>query len=286
MISFALFVLAFLLLVYFGLAGATYAVLWRNSATFAAFKNQPAPATARQLRLEIGSSLMTIVTWTVLACGVYWLSERNVGQIYRELTLSGVPYFIASFFVVQFLHETYFYWTHRAYHSGGGKGLLWAAHRFHHRFGNPTPFAALAFHPVEGVVHGLFMTGFGLLVPVHVAMVFYYAFFMMLVNVAGHMGHEFWPTGLHRHPVWKHLNTPTHHNLHHTNPRYGFGIYYNFWDTLMGTNDPAYEAEYNQVKERTNAFWAARRSPQAASKASHQAATTDSANAASVPKDG
>lgn len=286
MMTFALFVLGFLLAVYFGLAGTTYAVLWRNTDTFAAFKNQPVPATTRQLRLEIGSSLVTIALWTLLACGVYWLHLRGIGQIYRELSWSGAPYFVASFFLVQFLHETYFYWTHRAYHANGNKGPLWAAHRFHHRFGNPTPFAALAFHPVEGLLHGVYMTGFGLLVPVHGVMVFFYAFFMMLVNVAGHMGHEFWPTGLHRHPLWRHLNTPTHHNLHHTNPRYGFGIYYNFWDTLMGTNDPAYEAKYDQLKARTNAFWAARRSAQAASSASRQAATTASAEAESVAKKG
>jgi sterol desaturase/sphingolipid hydroxylase (fatty acid hydroxylase superfamily) len=46
------------------------------------------------------------------------------------------------------------------------------------------------------------------------------------------------------------LTTPTHHAMHHEKMRGNYGIYFNFWDRLMGTSHPHYEACFLEVTTR------------------------------------
>jgi lathosterol oxidase len=43
------------------------------------------------------------------------------------------------------------------------------------------------------------------------------------------------------------LNTPTNHVMHHESMRGNYGLYFNFWDRLMGTNHKDYEERFRQV---------------------------------------
>ncbi len=40
------------------------------------------------------------------------------------------------------------------------------------------------------------------------------------------------------------LTTTTHHDLHHADRRWNFGLYFTFWDRLMGTEHPDYHARF------------------------------------------
>ena len=46
------------------------------------------------------------------------------------------------------------------------------------------------------------------------------------------------------------MNTSTHHNIHHSDVRWNYGKCCNGWDTLMGTNHPAYAERFDLVKAR------------------------------------
>jgi sterol desaturase/sphingolipid hydroxylase (fatty acid hydroxylase superfamily) len=35
--------------------------------------------------------------------------------------------------------------------------------------------------------------------------------------------------------------------MHHRYVHYNYGLYFNFWDRVMGTNHPRYEQEYDRV---------------------------------------
>jgi sterol desaturase/sphingolipid hydroxylase (fatty acid hydroxylase superfamily) len=48
-------------------------------------------------------------------------------------------------------------------------------------------------------------------------------------------------------PLKYFLNTPTHHAMHHEKMRGNYGIYFNFWDRLMGTNHPHYEVRFLEI---------------------------------------
>ena len=47
------------------------------------------------------------------------------------------------------------------------------------------------------------------------------------------------------------LNTPTAHTMHHEHIRGNYGLYFNIWDRLMGTNHAEYEERYRQVTSHT-----------------------------------
>jgi sterol desaturase/sphingolipid hydroxylase (fatty acid hydroxylase superfamily) len=69
-------------------------------------------------------------------------------------------------------------------------------------------------------------------------------------NILGHTGYEIYPRWLMKTPLKFFLNTPTHHTMHHEKMRGNYGIYFNFWDRLMGTNHPHYEARFLEVTTR------------------------------------
>ncbi len=58
-------------------------------------------------------------------------------------------------------------------------------------------------------------------------------------NVLGHCGYEIFPRWFHRSRLGAFLNTPTHYAMNHECVRANFGIYFNLWDRLLGTNHPA-----------------------------------------------
>jgi hypothetical protein len=43
------------------------------------------------------------------------------------------------------------------------------------------------------------------------------------------------------------LNTSTHHAMHHEAFRANYGLYFNIWDRLLGTNHPQYEQRFAAV---------------------------------------
>jgi sterol desaturase/sphingolipid hydroxylase (fatty acid hydroxylase superfamily) len=43
------------------------------------------------------------------------------------------------------------------------------------------------------------------------------------------------------------INSVTHHAQHHEKFRANYGLYFNVWDRLMGTNHPDYQARFEQA---------------------------------------
>ena len=50
------------------------------------------------------------------------------------------------------------------------------------------------------------------------------------------------------------INTATNHVQHHEKPRGNYGLYFNVWDRLMGTNHRDYEARFREVMGRIAAY--------------------------------
>ena len=73
----------------------------------------------------------------------------------------------------------------------------------------------------------------------------------IVFNVSGHTGYEYFPSWLMKSWLGKILNTPTNHVQHHEKMRGNYGLYFNYWDRLMGTNHPDYEARFHEVTTRS-----------------------------------
>ena len=63
-----------------------------------------------------------------------------------------------------FIHDTYFYWMHRAIHH---PSLFKRIHYSHHKSTNPSPLAAYTFSLIEGVLEGMIAPIIVVSIPMH-----------------------------------------------------------------------------------------------------------------------
>lgn len=201
---------------------------------------QKYPKTARILQ-EIGDSAITAMVFACIGVGLYWIKSMGFTRIYTDVHQFGWVYLLFSFFLLTIIHDTYFYWIHRLMHHPRWFKVL---HRVHHKSTNPTPWASLAFHPLEAIVEIGIVPLAVFIIPVHPIAMLLFATWSLIWNVVGHLGFELFPQGFVHHPIFRWFNTSTHHNMHHQKSNCNYGLYYNFWDTVMGTNHQAYRTKH------------------------------------------
>lgn len=178
---------------------------------------------------------------------LYSNSIRPLTTFYTHIPLFGWPYFILAFPLMLFMHDTYFYWAHRAMHH---PKLFKTIHLVHHKSSNPSPWAAYAFHPLEAIIESLIFVIFLFTIPVHSIHLTSFFVLSLLYNVYGHLGFELYPKGFNKHWLGKWLNTSISHNQHHQYFKGNYGLYFTFWDRLMGTLRKDYDKTYEAIKNR------------------------------------
>jgi lathosterol oxidase len=203
---------------------------------------------AQRIKSEISHSAMACAIFASMAFGVYALRQMGYGPLYFDIAERGWGYFFFTIALMIVAHDTYFYWTHRLMHH---PRLFKVFHLVHHQSTNPTPFTAFSFHPLESIVEFGIIPIIALLIPIHTGALLVFTAWSMVFNIMGHTGYEFSPSGFTRHWFFKWFNTPTHHNMHHHRSGYNYSLYFNFWDRVMGTNHPEYDAYFENIKART-----------------------------------
>lgn len=230
-------------------AGVLYLIfyVWKRRDWFR-FKIQQKFPKDKDIWREVGYSLLSMSIFAGVGLGIHLLHRAGYTQIYRDFSEHSFAYF--AFTVVAFIvgHDAYFYWTHRLMHH---KKLYPYVHLIHHKSHNPTPWAAFAFHPLEAVVEVGIVPIMVFLMPIHPLTILVWVLYMTSMNVLGHLGFELFPDGFASGKITKWHNTSTHHNMHHKFTTSNYGLYFNFWDRVMGTNHARYESEYDVVRERT-----------------------------------
>ncbi len=200
------------------------------------------------IRREFGYSILTVLIASVIGAATISAAFQGWTRMYFRVSDHGRGWFVASIFLSILIHDTYFYWTHRLMHLPRFFPLF---HRIHHLSNNPSPWAAYAFGPAEAVVQGAIFPLMVMILPLHPVAFGLFTFWQIFINVVGHTGFEFHPKWLMRTPLRFVLNTPTHHVLHHEKMRGNYGLNFNLWDRLMGTNHPDYESRFREVTSRS-----------------------------------
>ena len=137
---------------------------------------------------EIGFSVLTIFVMAFIPAMVLGTpSIAKYTKFYYDINQHSRLWFFLAFPIMAFMHDTYFYWTHRIMHL---KLFFPTFHKIHHLSTNPTPWAAFSFHPLEAIVEAGILPVIVFLIPVHPAAIFIFLFFMTLMNVLGHLGYE------------------------------------------------------------------------------------------------
>jgi sterol desaturase/sphingolipid hydroxylase (fatty acid hydroxylase superfamily) len=204
----------------------------RRNETNEEMRIQERRPTFADIRRELKDSFYSLVLFSAYSVFLYDAYQAGHTAIYLRPNQYPLWWIPVSFFCAMFLHDTYFYFTHRLMHT---RGLFRICHTRHHKSLTPTPWAILSFQPLETVFQFGFFALLIMFVPLHPITLVVYLLYDELVNAAGHCGHEFIPEELQHHWLLKYSNAVTHHDLHHSKVRCNYGHYFNFWDRVMGT---------------------------------------------------
>ena len=228
-----------------GLLFLFFYILKRRS--FLNRKIQHAFPKAKEISFEIKHSLYTSFIFGLVGAGIFGMYKIGITRIYTDTSQLGAVWFALSVILLIFIHDTWFYWIHRLMHH---RKLYRLIHLVHHRSHNPTPWAALSFHPLEAVLEIAFLPAIVMLVPLHPIAIILFSTIALVVNIIGHLGYELMPAWFVRHPLLRWVNTSTHHNLHHKHANKNYGLYFNIWDRLMDTNHLHYEDIFEETTTR------------------------------------
>ncbi len=182
----------------------------------------------RQMRRELLWSLAS-------AAGVVAWGWQNLGwtRIYTDVSAYPLWYLPLSVFLYLFVHDTWFYWTHRWMHQPRWFRI---AHAVHHDSRPPTAWAAMSFHPIEALTGAVVIPALVFAIPIHVGALALVLGIMTLMGVTNHMGWEVFPRMMWRGPLGAWLITASHHQRHHEQYGCNYGLYFRFWDRLCGTD--------------------------------------------------
>ncbi len=222
-------------------ATTMFVVGWLLKKTIWGYRQiQPRLADSSDYRREFFASLRTCAVFVVAGVGISFGIRTGFLQ---EVQISlGLWRDVATFAAIIVAHDAYFYWTHRAMHH---PRLFKRFHRLHHRSVTPTPFAAYAFDVPEAIVMVAFMPLWLFFVPTAATVISGFLAFMIIRNVMGHAGLELHARWWLNTPLTSWINTTTHHDLHHCGGfNRNYGLYFTWWDRMMGTEHEDYGKEF------------------------------------------
>ena len=226
--------------------------IWRRArhASSGLRKIQPKTPDRTQIRRELIRSVLAFAIFTAVGFVTLLLVFNHVippTKIYGNIHQYSLLYFFFSIGALIIWHDTYFYWAHRLMHD---KRVFHFTHRVHHLSTNPNPLSAYAFNSVESVIEALGITAFIFVMPINVWALFIFYFVAAAVTVYGHIGVELYPTYWAKHSIGRWINTAVAHDFHHQTAKHNYGIYFLFWDRLMGTLDQDYESRFECFARR------------------------------------
>jgi lathosterol oxidase len=181
-----------------------------------------------QVRQEILSATWSLFVMAALSVPIWLLEVRGYSRLYTDVADYGLAYFFASILAFLLFTDTCIYWIHRWFHH---PALYPYVHKEHHKWKVPTPYASIAFHPVDGWSQALPYHLFVMLFPMQRHL--YLALFVFV---------QIWTVSIHDQVYFTNhtalepfVNGADHHTEHHLKFNYNYGQFFTFWDKLMGT---------------------------------------------------
>lgn len=217
---------------YFLVAGGAYWLFYvfsnESSIQQAKFKSP----SWKSIKQDIALSIIATLASACCAALVMTVYDSGATRLYNSVDEWGTWYLIASFFGLILLQDTCYYFFHRGFHHP----LLFDwLHRGHHRSKYPTPWTSFALDFPEALIQGMFLVAVVFTIPLHVWVLALCLITMTVWAVINHLGFELFPNFPH-HWLGKWFISAEHHSVHHLNYSKHYGLYFTFWDRLLGTN--------------------------------------------------
>eukprot|EP00891_Asterochloris_glomerata_P006347 jgi/Astpho2/6347/e_gw1.00091.33.1_t len=189
---------------------------------------------------QIKVSMWAMPMYSILPAVTEWVVEQGWTRSYTRIGEVGSLKYLTLFAVYMCCVEYFVYWSHRSLHDIRlGYRLL---HNIHHKYNKEhtlSPFAGLAFHPLDGIIQALPYCWMLFVVPMH------FLTFELLLFATG-----IWTTNIHDCLDGKlePIMGAGYHTIHHTTYRHNYGHYFIYADWLHGTlvSPDQYEQEQKQ----------------------------------------
>eukprot|EP00192_Tetraselmis_astigmatica_P011139 CAMPEP_0117655166 /NCGR_PEP_ID=MMETSP0804-20121206/4135_1 /TAXON_ID=1074897 /ORGANISM="Tetraselmis astigmatica, Strain CCMP880" /LENGTH=349 /DNA_ID=CAMNT_0005461501 /DNA_START=282 /DNA_END=1331 /DNA_ORIENTATION=+ len=175
---------------------------------------------------QIQVSMVALPLYSMLPAFSEWMVEQGWTKAYPRVGEYGVAVFAAQFIVYIAGVELGVYWMHRTLHYGP---LYKYLHRTHHKYNKEhtlSPFAGLAFHPIDGMLQAAPYVVMLFLVPFH-ALTHELLLFATAV----------WTTNIHDclHGKCEPIMGAGYHLIHHTAYNTNYGHYFVYMDWLFNS---------------------------------------------------
>ncbi len=210
-------------------------------------KIREATPPARQLVIEFLVSIRSIAIFSTVGISMFVLEGAGLLPGPALAAEWGVGWSIASLVLMVIAHDAYFYWSHRLMHD---PRLFRRMHRRHHRSHNPSPFTAYSFDIAEAAIMASFVPLWMITAPTPWAVLGLFMLHQIVRNTLGHSGYELMPATSSGKPLVGFLTTTTHHDLHHSEAGWNYGLYFTWWDRLMGTEHPDYLERFAAIAHK------------------------------------
>lgn len=218
----------FLLTLYFGFCGLFH---WLNS-MHPERRIQSRPH-KNLMAEEIRHSVVALMSISLYVALGLFVQAKGWTMAPLELSWWSVP---LTFVVSLVLYDTWFYWGHRLMHTK----LLYRFHAQHHRSVVPSPWANNSDSPVGAFVEQFYWVVLPFVLPIPPEVLVAHKVFDQVTGIAGHAGHEYFAAPQNRWPFP--LLCTTFHDQHHGLFNYNYANTFSWWDRVMGTLHPKYDA--------------------------------------------
>ncbi len=195
----------------------------------------------KQMAVEFLVSLRSVAIFSTIGLLTFLLERFGLLPGPQIAAGWGPVWFWFSLGLMIVAHDAFFYWSHRLMHD---PRLFRRFHRRHHKSHNPSPFTAYSFDLGEAAIMGVFVPLWMISVPTQWPVVGLFMLHQIVRNTLGHSGYELMPARGDGRPMFDFLTTTTHHDLHHAQAGWNYGLYFTWWDRLMGTEHPEYHARF------------------------------------------
>ncbi len=223
---------------YFAAAGSLYWFLYmRQSSRFAACRTQFS-IRSDTIRSDIILSILSSGIFAVCAAIMTTAYDLGHTRIYLQPQQYGFWYLGFSLVLVLVLQDAYFYFTHRLSHHP--RCYKWL-HQGHHHSKNPTPWTAFAFDPAEAMIQALYLIGVTMVIPMHLSVLIAVVMVMTMGALVHHFGVRLFSSSAFGKWLGSWMVGCTHHWLHHRKYTVHYGLYFTFWDRVLGTQYEGYE---------------------------------------------
>lgn len=214
-------------LVYYGTAGFFHYHCYVHPRSKEIFKDRKRPSNEiilDQIKLAQASLFIYVL---LPAISEYVIEEGYTKCYYTIEEIGGFVPYLLNMIAYFALVEIGIYWMHRTLHTN--KFLYKHIHMPHHKYSKPdtlTPWASIAFHPLDGMLQACPYVLCLPLVPCH-----YLTHTIMIFFTA------IWATYIHDSMDWNidPIMGSKYHTIHHTHYIYNYGQIFTFCDRIWGT---------------------------------------------------